>query len=163
MSQFKNKEVAAAVKSVKVFGSLFINSSSAVKMQNQRKDEKVSVEYYQQELVSLEDMSVTGTRMVSQNHNAEGTEGKWKDLSPQTVKALQTRAVNTGELPELKGYSIAKLEYNTPYEIGGKEIFKDTIVFSDEKGLEAPLTQRLQKLGIVKREVDAIKLTEETV
>jgi hypothetical protein len=115
-----------------------------------------------QELMSYEDFSISATRMVSQNHNSEGTEGKWKDISPTTAKALQTRAVKTGELAEVPGYRIAKLEYAKPYVIGNKDIYSDTIVYSESKGLEVVLTKRLQQLGLVTKQVAQIGV-EETV
>lgn len=156
MEQFKNQEVKDLVADVEVYGDLFINSFSKVKTQKERKDEKLSLEYYQQELMSLEDTSITGTRVVSQNHAGDGQEAKWKDMSPSTVAALQTRGVNTGELASVKGWSIAKLKYTKPYTIADKDVFSDTLVFAGD--LEVAVTKRLEQLNLIKRKV--AELTE---
>ena len=155
--KINDQQVNSLIKTLNIYGSLFINSASEVKLEKEREDGKVSREYYVLSCLSLEDMSVSGTRCAFQTHNGDGTTAQWKsELSPALAHAFQRRMETTGEIMEITGYKIAKIEYNRPYVVNGRDVYKDTVVFAcnDEAGtssLETVLRNRLQDHGLLER------------
>lgn len=157
MLKIQNQQIQQLIASMNVYASLFINSISEIRTERDRSDAKKSRNYYVVNYVSMEDMSVTGSRTAFETHSSDGESTQWKrELSPNVIRAMQKRMELTGELIEITGYKIAKIEYTRPYTVNGREVTKDTVVFAcnDNEGttdLERVMRERMEQHGLIDR------------